>query len=70
VFSTSHTAVAFGIKGVTIGKSPLCSARPLGEATRVINDDWKSRSNIGAGRVRRNRPFAADISSLRRRYCL
>jgi hypothetical protein len=42
VFSTSQTAVAFGIKGVTIGKSPLCSARPFGEATHVINDDWKS----------------------------
>jgi hypothetical protein len=43
VFSTSHTAVAFGIKGViVIAKSPLCSARPIGEATHVINDDWKS----------------------------
>jgi hypothetical protein len=30
VFSTSHTAVAFGIKGaVAIGKSPLCPARLL-----------------------------------------
>jgi hypothetical protein len=43
VFSTSHTAVAFGIKGViAIGKSPLCFARPLGEATHVINDDRES----------------------------
>jgi hypothetical protein len=64
VFSTSQTAVAFGIKGVTIGKSPLCSARPFGEATHVINDDWKSRWNIGGAGVRRNWPFAADISGL------
>src|SRR5580693_3189982 len=33
VFSTSHTAVAFGIRGaVAIGKSPLRSARPSGRS--------------------------------------
>src|SRR4029077_10885468 len=58
VFSTSHTAVAFGIKGaIAIAKSPLCFARPLGEATRVINDDWKAFLNIGGAAVPRNRPF-------------
>jgi len=41
--STSHTAVAFGMSGaVAIDKSPLCSARPWGEATDVIEDDWKA----------------------------
>jgi hypothetical protein len=45
---------------VAIGKSPLRSARPFGEALNVINDDWKSGTNIGGARVPRNRPFAAD----------
>ena len=41
MFSTSHTAVAFGISGpATMDKSPLCSARPSGEAA-VIEDDGK-----------------------------
>jgi hypothetical protein len=33
VFSTSHTAVAFGISGTALmAKSPLCSARPRGRS--------------------------------------
>jgi len=36
--------------------------KPSGEATHVINDDWKSRWNIGGARVPCNRPIAADIS--------
>jgi hypothetical protein len=35
VFSTSHTAVAFGIRGaIAMGKSPSRSARQPGEAPR------------------------------------
>jgi hypothetical protein len=57
VFSTSHTAVAFGIRGaVAIGKSPLRSARLLGEALNVIKDDWKGDGNIGGAARRCNRP--------------
>src|SRR5580704_12938566 len=57
VFSTSHTAVAFGIRGaVAIGKSPLRSARLLGEALNVIKDDWKGDLNIGGAGRRCNRP--------------
>src|SRR5580704_17486958 len=57
VFSTSHTAVAFGVRGaVGIGKSPLRSARLLGEALNVIKDDWKGDRNIGGAAPRCNRP--------------
>jgi hypothetical protein len=44
---------------IAIGKSPLCFARPLGEATHVINDDWKAFLNIGGAAIPRNRPFLA-----------
>jgi len=41
VFSTSQTAVAFGISGgLVMAKSPLRFARPSGEAA-VIEDDGK-----------------------------
>jgi hypothetical protein len=71
VFSTSHTAVAFGIKGViAIGKSPLCFARPQGEATHVINDDWKPFLNIGGAATPCNRPFWRWMQLFTRSFCL
>jgi hypothetical protein len=44
---------------IAIGKSPLCFARPLGEATHVINDDWKAFLNISGAAIPCNRPFLA-----------
>jgi hypothetical protein len=44
---------------IAIGKSPLCLARQPGEATHVINDDWKAFLNIGGAAIPRNRPFLA-----------
>jgi hypothetical protein len=43
VFSTSQTAVAFGMRGAScMTKSPLKPHPPFSdEAPFVINDDWK-----------------------------
>jgi hypothetical protein len=39
VFSTSQTAVAFGIRGaLDMGKSPLRSARPLKKRSWCVTD--------------------------------
>ena len=55
VFSTSHTAVAFGIRGaVAIGKSPLRSARPSGRSHSTSSGmtgkwpEYRRRSAPGA----------------------
>jgi hypothetical protein len=49
--------VAFGIRGaVAIGKSPLRSARLMGEALNVIKDDRKGGLNIGGTGRPCNRP--------------